>query len=1038
MEMEIGPESNEASAVWNEFGLGSLLGDDLDDGDYGPASLSAVDQQQHRRNDALQSVLRRVGPSPEKKRKMQLPYMKAMMGRYGTLPAERKIVNSRVINRLADKYANLDMLSALTPRAQARRREQAARDIEKARRDRDKRLQEDRDKQRNPMGLKRVGRGARQAESSLSPQRRSRSATGLGVSSSAKVLPRKRDARTGGSGSKKGAKAAWGSSSASASTSQLPPRSPLHDPAASEDNDGGAQARGRARRAASEDRRSSGGGAGRGQKPQWSSVSPERRGGRQRHGPSGDSPDGGGGGGGKDDSIDSLDAKIVATYNRVSNRSREQAEHITKSLLGEVSSGMGGGPAPPAPAVAAMDGGGGDGDGDGMAMSDWEMKSRLAKDRARRRRREKKERMLYGNGTSASADAAAGRFEDEEDQQEGGGGAFALTALSGQVAESLEPNRLYDDDDELDGLDDCAEEVDSIGLSPGGRIEIASVQPMLDGRAYVAPKALAPIGNPFAGGAAAEGGLRLRQRQPRQVRPMGGSGAGAGAAAAAASMRARRDRLSGFEGGARRGRRGSRDAGRLRASGRGRSTDKRITSRGGDGGGGGGGATTLEEGGGEQRWLGDVPLKRMSFEAAKEQRARERARERAEKREARMLGKRNSRHERTTAVDRAGRLMKPDRQEAKKWRRRKEQYGVGDESAGEGGGGSGRGRQSGRDPLNNDERGRRRRSSSRPREGARGGGGRGGGKPGAAAAVPHWEKNASSAAERRERGEKALAEKKAAQKAAQKKTLAEESRSNGNLPEGGGSKQGQRRHSVGGGGKAKKKENDFEVIEREFRASEVESRAAIDETAAFLARLREKEAAKKEEDDRAAGVVEAPTHDDDTSVDLLNALHAAAVFGEKRAELELDVVEDVEGGSSSSREPLRDVGDQGGGGGFFLTQGGGFDGDGGNDEVETTTFATTAAAEAVDEHDGENRQPQNSSSAIKHHHHQEGVEGTPAKHKKEKERFARHQDQLNQLQQRFAKSSAAAHMMFRMAAEDDAIGEIVATATSPKKEITSR
>ena len=52
--------------------------------------------------------------------------------------------------------------------------------------------------------------------------------------------------------------------------------------------------------------------------------------------------------------------------------------------------------------------------------------------------------------------------------------------------------------------------------------------------------------------------------------------------------------------------------------------------------------------------------------------------------------------------------------------------------------------------------------------------------------------------------------------------------------------------------------------------------------------------------------------------------------------------------------------------------------------------------------------------------------------------FARHQDQLNQLQQRFAKSSAAAHMMFRMAAEDDAIGEIVATATSPKKEITSR
>mgnify|MGYP004272743249 CR=1 FL=1 len=127
MEMEIGPESNEASAVWNEFGLGSLLGDDLDDGDYGPASLSAVDQQQHRRNDALQSVLRRVGPSPEKKRKMQLPYMKAMMGRYGTLPAERKIVNSRVINRLADKYANLDMLSALTPRAQARRREQLRR-----------------------------------------------------------------------------------------------------------------------------------------------------------------------------------------------------------------------------------------------------------------------------------------------------------------------------------------------------------------------------------------------------------------------------------------------------------------------------------------------------------------------------------------------------------------------------------------------------------------------------------------------------------------------------------------------------------------------------------------------------------------------------------------------------------------------------------------------------------------------------------------------------------------------------------------------
>ena len=342
MEMEIGPESNEASAVWNEFGLGSLLDDDLDDGDYGPASLSAVDQQQHRRNDALQSVLRRVGPSPEKKRKMQLPYMKAMVGRYGTLPAERKIVNSRVINRLADKYANLDMLSALTPRAQARRREQAARDIEKARRDRDKRLQEDRDKQRNPMGLKRVGRGARQAESSLSPQRRSRSATGLGVSSSAKVLPRKRDARTGGSGSKKGAKAAWGSSSASASTSQLPPQ-PLRPRRL-----GGQRRRragaGRARRAARgpavERRR-----AGRGQKPQWSSVSPERRGGRQRHGPAATAPMAAGGGG-KDDSIDSLDAKIVATYNRVSNRSREQAEHIHQVASREVSSGMGSGPPP--------------------------------------------------------------------------------------------------------------------------------------------------------------------------------------------------------------------------------------------------------------------------------------------------------------------------------------------------------------------------------------------------------------------------------------------------------------------------------------------------------------------------------------------------------------------------------------------------------------------------------------------------------------------------------------------------------------------
>ncbi len=44
----------------------------------------------------------------------------------------------------------------------------------------------------------------------------------------------------------------------------------------------------------------------------------------------------------------------------------------------------------------------------------------------------------------------------------------------------------------------------------------------------------------------------------------------------------------------------------------------------------------------------------------------------------------------------------------------------------------------------------------------------------------------------------------------------------------------------------------------------------------------------------------------------------------------------------------------------------------------------------------------------------------------------RHEDQLNSLQQRFAQSNAAAMMMFRKAAADDAIGQIVATASSPK------
>ena len=159
-------------------------------------------------------------------------------------------------------------------------------------------------------------------------------------------------------------------------------------------------------------------------------------------------------------------------------------------------------------------------------------------------------------------------------------------------------------------------------------------------------------------------------------------------------------------------------------------------------------------------------------------------------------------------------------------------------------------------------------------------------------------------------------------------------------------------------------------------------------------------------------------HDDSTSVDLLNALQKAAQFG-------ADYVEEPSGG-------------------FFLTQGFGAD-DGANEGSEGGDAAVHHGAGRSDPDNGNNAAQevpeQSDANADGENRHPSGAAQTPHHGPQQKhamERLKTHQEKLEALQERFAKSSAAAQMMFRVAAEDDAIGKIVSSATSPKKDINPR
>ena len=1010
------PESNELSAVWNDFQLGALL-DDSDDGvaggAYYDASPSATGRPiEKQRHGDLHSVLRRVGPSPEKKEKIQLPYMKAMVGRYGTLPAERKIADSRVIDRLADKYANLDLLSALTPRTQARRREKAERDVEEARRERERKARMAREKHRNPMRLKTVAKRA-QAASTESPQRRSKSATvGLSMSASAKVLPTRRNAGTGGSSSKnKGlARAAWGRNATSTSVPSLPRQSPLNESSdmkenVHQDNVGSSdlsislRQQARARRSKVKEREEQGGGnvAADLRKPQWSAVSPVPTQNKGKH--SSKTRDAYGGdkvvksaeqgwqrekgrssfdddGENNDTSFDSLDVKILETYRRVQSKSREQQENITKSLMGEVSASVSGVAQKEEDAV------------DAAALSDWEMKSRLAKDRARRRKREKQARQerasVYVDGEINDDDAAMAKS-----------GAFSLTAIPGRLAEfggeDVESNMFGRRSSSVDHNEDEKVEDDPYGISPGGRLEIAAVRRDANDP-FVPPKVLAPISNPFAkpssmrrnGSLRSEnsdglqrGGSRLRFRS-RQVRPVG-TYLTVGVAANAAERRrikrgidavrmerirrARQQRQQ--EKGAARGdakdgaaaakRRGSGDLGRRTRKGQEKGASSTSSSR----------------------WLGDKPFDRRSVDPdfARKERARERARERAEKREARMLAKKQARFGGIQAT--VNRILAED----KKNRRRSSKAKNDDIAATEEDKDAEQ-----RDPLSHSSVPRRKKKHSKE--------------------LMSWQKNAASAAERRERGRKTMqAHKKVAKAALSSSNLGQTIQTREATTQRGADKEerfppGEIRHLAK---VAHKKPSEFDIIEKEFRASEHESRAVIDETRAFLERIETEAKAKKNAEINQTGMASTQNeqHDDDTSVDLLNALHAAAIIGGQRRFSD-----------SAAEEEIEDVGVAGGGGGFFLTQGG-------FDETEKAGMAVEESCKD-DKHQLRDRPD---------------VHDFSNKQEKAIERVKRHEDKLNSLQQRFAQSNAAAMMMFRKAAADDAIGQIVATASSPNMKI---